>query len=150
MQKKRRTGTAHSELGLLLIKTGQWQGALTEMKAAVACVPASPLFHFQLAAVYMHLKQLPEASSEYEKALAIDPGYFEANLMYGSLLLSKDHADAGLSKLTRAVNNDPNFPEAHAFLAEAYEKLGPTRNSSEERAKAAQLKANQLTEPPPE
>ncbi|MGA8299975.1 MAG: sulfatase-like hydrolase/transferase [Terriglobales bacterium] len=150
VQKTPGSGTAHSELGLLLIKTGQWQGALTEMKAAVACVPASPLFHFQLAAVYMHLKQLPEASSEYEKALAIDPGYFEANLMYGSLLLSEDHADAGLSKLTRAVNTDPNSPEAHAFLAEAYEKLGQTQNASEERTKAAQLKANQLTEPPPE
>ncbi|MGC2151495.1 MAG: sulfatase-like hydrolase/transferase [Terriglobales bacterium] len=135
------SGMAHSELGLLLIRMGQWQPALTELRAAVVCTPGSALFHFDVAAVYTRLKQVPEASVEYEKALELDPDYFEANLTYGRLLLSEGQTDAALAKLTRAVKIAPDSADAHAFLAEAYDKLGQAQNASEERAKAAQLKA---------
>jgi Tfp pilus assembly protein PilF len=111
------------------------------MRAAVVCMPGSALFHFDVAAVYTHLRQVPEASAEYEKSLEIDPDYMEANLTYGRLLLSEGQNDAALAKLSRAVKIAPDSAEAHGFLAEAYEKLGQAQNASEERAKAAQLKA---------
>lgn len=77
------SGMAHYELGLLLVKTGEWEAALHEMQAAVLCTPDSALLHFDLAAVQTRLKHTPEAAREYEKALEIDPDYFEANLTYG-------------------------------------------------------------------
>ena len=88
-----------------------------------------------------HLNQVPEAIAEYEKALKIDPNFFEANLTYGRLLLQLGHPDTALPKLTRAAEVNPEASEAHQFLAEAYDKLGQTQNALQERAKAAQLRS---------
>jgi superkiller protein 3 len=122
---------------------GNWEDALHEMQAAVVCSPDSAVMHFNLAAVYTHLKHVPEAITEYEKALAIDPNYFDANFTYGRLLLIEGHADAALPKLSRAAKVNPKSAEAHMSLSTAYEKLGQTANASVERAKAAQLKSQQ-------
>ena len=39
------------------------------MKAAVVCTPGSAQMHFYLAAVHLRLKQIPEATSEFDKTL---------------------------------------------------------------------------------
>jgi arylsulfatase A-like enzyme/Tfp pilus assembly protein PilF len=135
------SGMAHYQLGMVLAKSGDWDAALTQMRAAVVCTPASALFHFDLAMVYTRLKHIPEASVEYERALEINPEYFEANLTYGRLLLLQGHPDAALPRLSRAVKIGPDSAEAHAFLAEAYQQLGQAENAERERAKAAQLKS---------
>ncbi len=135
------SGMAHYELGLLLAKTGDREAAVREMQAAIVCTPNSALMHFDLAAVYTLLKQLPEATKEYEKALELDPDHFEANLTYGKLLLLEGHPEDALPKLQRAVKVDPTSAAAHEALANAYDKLGQAENGNQERAKAAELKA---------
>ena len=79
---------------------------------------------------------VPEAIAEYEKALEIDPDYFDANLTYGRLLLQMGHPDTALPKLSQAVKVNPESPDAHWFLAEAYEQLGQAEDANRERAKA--------------
>jgi tetratricopeptide (TPR) repeat protein len=137
------SGIPHYELGLLLVKNKDWEAALKEMQAAVVCTPHSALLHFDLAAVLTRLKRVNEAVAEYEKALEIDPDYFEANLTYGRLLLLEGHPEDALPKLSSAVKAEPESAEAHASLADAYEKLGQVENASAERVKASQLKAQQ-------
>ena len=44
----------------------------------------------------------------------------------------------GLAELLRAVKVDPTSAEGHTFLANVYQELGQTQNSSRERAKAAE------------
>jgi len=78
---------------------------------------------------------------EFENSLKIEPDHFLANLTYGEMLFRGGDAAAALPKLIRAAKVDPKSAEAHAFLAEAYEKLGQAQNANEERAKAARLKS---------
>jgi predicted Zn-dependent protease len=132
---------AHYELGLALIKTGQWEASLPEMEAAVVCTPNSAQLHFYLGAVHLRLKHIPEATAEFDNSLKIDPDHFLTNLKYGELLFREGQAEAALPKLTRAAKADPESAEAHAFLADAYQQLGQAQNANRERAKAAQLKA---------
>ena len=141
---------AHCELGLALIKQGHWDTALPEIQAAVDRQPTSAQFHFYLAGVHVRLNQLPQADAEYEKALGIDPEHFQANLLYGRLLLREGHSEAALPKLNRAAKLVPDSAEAHVFLAEAYDKLGQAQNASEERATAARLKAQAAEQTPQE
>ena len=131
----------HSELGLLLIRMGQWQPALTEMRAAVVCTPGSALFHFDLAAVYTP-QAGSEASVEYEKALEIDPDYFEANLTYARLppRARTPEPTRLFPKLIRAVKATPDSEQAHRSLADAYQRLGQTENAAREEAAIAVLK----------
>jgi choline-sulfatase len=135
---------AHYELGLALVKTEQWEAALPVVQIAVKEKPSSAQLHLDLATVYLHLKKVPEATEEYEKTLELDPNHFQANLMYGRLLLLDGHPEAALPKLGQAVKLDPESAEAHGFLAVAYRRLGQTEKAERERAKAVQLKA----EPP--
>jgi predicted Zn-dependent protease len=132
---------AHYELGLALIKTGQWEAALPEMQAAVVCTPTSAQLHFYSGAVHLRLKHIPEAAAEFESSLKIDPDHFLTNLKYGEMLFREGDAAGALRKLSRAVKVDPKSAEAHAFLADAYQQLGQAENSSRERAGAAQLKS---------
>ena len=136
---------AHYELGLALIKTGQWEASLPEMQAAVVCTPNSAQLHFYSGAVQLRLKHIPEATAEFENSLRIDPDHFLANLKYGEMLLREGDAVAALPKLSRAVKVDPNSAEAHASLADAYQLLGKAQDAEQERAKAVKLK-----EQPPE
>ncbi|MGC1788919.1 MAG: tetratricopeptide repeat protein [Terriglobales bacterium] len=142
VEKLPNSSTAHYEMGLALAKTGQWEAALPEMQAAVEHKPTSAQLHYYLALVHGRLKQVPEAAKEYEKALDLDPNHFQANLRYGRLLYLEGHAEAALPKLTRAEKIDPESAEAHAFLADAYQRLGQKENAERERAQAAQLKAH--------
>ncbi|HLX83967.1 MAG TPA: sulfatase-like hydrolase/transferase [Terriglobales bacterium] len=140
-EKNPESGMAHYELGLALIKTGQWEAALPEMQAAVVCTPNSPQLHFYSGAVHLRLKQIPEATAEFENSLKIDPGHFLTNLKYGEMLFRTGDAEGALPKLLRAVKVDPTSAEGHTFLADVYQELGQTQNSSRERAKAAELKS---------
>jgi choline-sulfatase len=136
------SSSAHYQLGLALVKTGKWDDALLEMKAAVEYDPSSAQMHYYLAAVQNRLKHLPEAASEYEKALQLAPDHFQANLRYGRLLFLEGDAAGALPKLTRAAKVEPTSAEAHAFLADAYQQLGQVQNANRERAKAAELEAH--------
>jgi predicted Zn-dependent protease len=135
------SSSAHYQLSVALVKTDQWEAALPEVQSAIQHKPTSAQYHLDLAAVYTHLKQVPDATREYEKTLELDPNYFKANLMYGRLLLLEGHPEAARARLSRAVELDPESPEAHGFLAIAYKQLGQTENAERERARAERLKA---------
>jgi len=136
------SGMVHYELALALIKLGQWEFALPEIQAAVVCTPKAAQMHFYLAAVQLRLKHIPEATTEFEKALELDADLFLANLKYGEMLLLQGKAAEALPKLMRATKVDPKSAEAHAALAQAYAELGQTKNADSERAKAASLKGS--------
>jgi arylsulfatase A-like enzyme/Flp pilus assembly protein TadD len=138
-EKMPESGMAHYELALGLIKTGQWEAALPEMQAAVVCTPSSAQMHFYLGAVQLRLKHIPEATVEFDKALALVPDHFLTNLKYGEMLLLDGKAAEAADKLNRAVNAEPTSAEAHAALARAYDALGQKQSAARERAKAEQL-----------
>jgi len=131
---------AHYELGLTLGKLNQWEAALPQVQTTVERMPTSAQMHFDLAVVYTHLKNLPDAIEEYEKTLQIDPDNFQANLIYGRLVLLEGHPETALPKLSHAATLEPESEEAHNFLAVAYQRLGQAENAERERAKAIQLR----------
>jgi arylsulfatase A-like enzyme/thioredoxin-like negative regulator of GroEL len=127
------SGMAHYELGLALVKTGQWEAALPEFQAAVVITPASVQLHFYLAAVLARLKRVPEASKEFEVTLKMDPHHFEANLLYGRMQFLEGHTRSALPLLQQATRIQPQSAQAHAFLADVYERLGQMTNAGRER-----------------
>jgi tetratricopeptide (TPR) repeat protein len=129
----------HYQLGLTLIQLEQFDAALQEMKAAAACTPNSAQYHFYVASLETRTLNLPEAKKEYEKAIELDPNYFDAYLNYGRVLLMEGHADEGLVKLAQAVKLRPQSPEAHTSLAEGYAQIGETAKANRERALAEHL-----------
>jgi choline-sulfatase len=128
------------ELGLALVKTGQWEAAVSPFEGAVAHAPNSAEMHFYLGAVFARLKQLPEAAREFDAALQLDPSHYQANLIYGHMLVLEHEPEAALPKLQKAAKLKPDLGEPHKYLAEAYFQLGQQANADRERALADRLR----------
>jgi tetratricopeptide (TPR) repeat protein len=79
--------------------------------------------HFQLGYAYSALQKLPEAKSEYERAIALDPKMAAAYLNLGLTLIPSDPATA-VEPLSKAVDLLPAEAEPKYFLGVAYERSG--------------------------
>jgi tetratricopeptide (TPR) repeat protein len=133
---------AHYELGLALVKTAQWEGAAPEFEAAVARAPKSPEMHFYLGAVYARLKRVPDAAQEFETTLRLDPSHYQANLIYGHMLVLEHEPASALPKLLQAAKVQPELGEPHKYLMEAYLQLGQEAKARHEQALFQELKTN--------
>jgi Tfp pilus assembly protein PilF len=69
----------------------------------------------------------------------LEPRHYRANLLLGRILFLQGQAASARPHLERAVEVQPDSREAHAFLAEAYEKLGRAADAERERKRAEQL-----------
>ena len=110
------SGRAHFELGMALAETEDWAGAASQLEAALVYVPDSDEMYFDLATAYEHLGRIPDARKSYQTALQLNPNHYRANLMFGRLLGMHDDASAALPYLRKAVQLQPQSPDAHKFL----------------------------------
>jgi tetratricopeptide (TPR) repeat protein len=65
-----------------------------------------------------------EARAEFERAVAADPRYAEANNNLAAMLLSEGRLQDGLTHAERAIAVQPAFAEAHANRIAALIRLG--------------------------
>jgi tetratricopeptide (TPR) repeat protein len=128
------------ELGLSLSETGDWEKAMPHFKAAVEKSPKWAALHFSLAAAYGHLGQMDESRKELETTLTLNPDDYRANLILGGMMIAQGKAAQGVANLKKAARLQPNAPEPHQFLAEAYGRLGQKANAERERLQADRLR----------
>jgi arylsulfatase A-like enzyme/Tfp pilus assembly protein PilF len=133
------SGRAHFELGMALAETEDWAGAASQMEAALVHIPDSDEMYFDLATAYEHLGRVPDAIKSYQTALQLNPNQYRANLMFGRLLGMREDPQAALPYSQKAVQLQPQSPEAHKFLANVYTELGQEENARRERAEAQRL-----------
>lgn len=132
----------HYLLGLAMFETGDIAGAVPEFQAAIDKSPKWAALHFSLAAAYARIDRLPDAQKELQTTVELDADNFRANLLLGRMLSMEGKAAAGLSNLKKAARIQPTSPEAHLFLADAYERLGQKANAARERAEAERLRGS--------
>jgi tetratricopeptide (TPR) repeat protein len=130
----------HYDLGLALYETGDWKAAAPQFEAAVARAPRWADAHFSLASVYARIDRVPDALTELDTALSINPNHYHANLLRGRILSLQGKPLDALPNLKKAVEVSPDSREAHAFLADAYAQLGRTLDADRERSEAERLR----------
>ncbi len=131
---------AHYELGVALFETGDWKTAAGHFEIVVARMPKWADARFSLASVYARTDRVPEAITELRTAIGLNPKHYRANLLLGRILTLQNQAAAALPYLEQAVVTEPDSSEAHAFLGDAYARLGRDREAQREKAKAETLK----------
>jgi Tfp pilus assembly protein PilF len=109
------------------------------MEAALVHIPDSDEMYFDLATAYEHLGRVPDAIKSYQTALQLNPNQYRANLMFGRLLGMREDPQAALPYSQKAVQLQPQSPDAHKFLANVYTELGQEENARRERAEAQRL-----------
>jgi superkiller protein 3 len=97
--------------------------AIDPLQKFIAEQPNEAYGHFELAYVYTALQKAPEARTEYERAIALDPKMAEAYLDLGILFIERDPAVA-VRNLRKAVELLPSQSRPRYLLGVAEERAG--------------------------
>jgi tetratricopeptide (TPR) repeat protein len=94
-----------ANLGRLLAGTGDWKQAAFHLQKAVQLDPANVNAHGDYAVALLQLKRLPEAKTEAEAALKINPEFGPAQLNLAEILLQQGQARLALPLLEKAEHS---------------------------------------------
>ena len=130
---------AHYELAVALYETGDLRRAAQEFELVAARMPRWADARYSLGSVYARIDRVPDAVRELRAALDLEARHFRGNLLLGRILTLQGQAAAALPYLRTATEVDPASSEAHAFLADAYEKAGKAADAAKERQRAKSL-----------
>lgn len=129
----------HYQLGSALFEVEDFSGAATEFEATLARIPEWAEARFSLATTYARLDRMPDAIREYQKVIEQRPRHYGAHLLLGRALALTGNAVGAIPNLQKASDLQPDSPEPHRFLADAYEQLARPRDAERERSEAARL-----------
>jgi tetratricopeptide (TPR) repeat protein len=105
----RRTSWGHRLAGTLYRQTQRWEMASQEYLEALAIDATQPGLHADLGGVYLHDAKPAEASAEFRKELARDPGDEQARLGLAELHLAVGEVDAAREQIDQIWKRSPEF-----------------------------------------
>jgi predicted Zn-dependent protease len=106
---------------------GRIDQALTEIDALIAANPRSPWFHELKGQVLLEAGRGGQSIEPLKRALALAPKANPVRVMLGHAYVSSNnpaHLPAAIQTLSRAAQVEDDNPDAHQFLAMAYERKG--------------------------
>jgi tetratricopeptide (TPR) repeat protein len=110
----------HQAMAQLLARHGDDDAAIANYRKAITLNPKLPGLHYELGSIlYNSVDEnlRSQASAEFEAALAINPGDEKAQLMLGEDAARHGDMDKALGAESRAVELQPNDPDACTELA---------------------------------
>ncbi|HKD52201.1 MAG TPA: sulfatase-like hydrolase/transferase [Candidatus Acidoferrum sp.] len=131
---------AQYELAICLYETGELDTAAKYFEILVENRPDWTDARYSLASIYARTGQPQEAAKNLLEVLQGEPDHYRANLLLGRMLFLNGTFAEALPYLEKAVAVQGDSREAHAFLAEEYEKLGRAEDAARELGEANRLK----------
>jgi tetratricopeptide (TPR) repeat protein len=131
---------AQYELAICLYETGDLNTAATHFEILVENRPEWIDARYSLASIYARTERPQEAAKNLLVVLQGEPDHYRANLLLGRMLFLNGTFAEALPYLEKAAAVQTDSAEAHAFLADEYEKLGRAADAAREHAEAARLK----------
>lgn len=123
----------HYKLGDAYWAISQWDAATKEFDAELANDPRSCLSHYKLGNIVLMQHGDPQSAlDELNKSIAMCSELTDAREDRARALLRMDKYQDALPDLTAAVHANPNDPQPHFLLAQAYRSLGRTQEAQSE------------------
>jgi tetratricopeptide (TPR) repeat protein len=104
---------AHSVRAMGMSATGDYDGALAEMTAAVETDPARANSYFMRAAAYETKKDYDKAVADLDKAISLDAKQGDFFLLRGIVYRDKNDLDKALADMTEKVKLDPELTNGY-------------------------------------
>jgi TolB-like protein/DNA-binding winged helix-turn-helix (wHTH) protein len=130
---------AHTALGNIYQMDWDWAGAEQEILRALALNPRLARAHHVHAFHLASMGRQEEALAAIKQAQALDPLNMIINSDVAEILSSARRPQEALEQGLKVVEMDPNFANAHLFLATVYHINGRAEESAEEYLKAMAL-----------
>ncbi len=110
---------AHHWFGLYLGLTGRYEEGYTELKRAIRLEPHS-IMNQTLGFILVFNRRYDQAKEQFEKALELDPNFFQAYWGLGAADLYKSQHQSAIAAMEKAVQLSGRAPLFLATLGEAY------------------------------
>lgn len=122
----------HQLMGDLEAARGADGKAIDEYRAAIALKPSVPNLHYSLGHLLWKDLKVPEARTELEAELALNPRHAGALNDLGNTYLLEHQPHKALPYLVRALAGDSGNPDIHRDLGTAYSELGDYRKAEDQ------------------
>lgn len=150
---------ARMELGTLLLRSGNYQGALTQFEAVSRLNPTLPAVQLNLGDAYRSLRRWQEAKAAYDRVLASSPNMPEVYFNIGLMYRAAQAEFPGLDQIQALQRSRENFARyrnlmgprltrddpSEQYLSELDRLISRAQRAAEEAAREAERAAN----PPP-
>jgi tetratricopeptide (TPR) repeat protein len=136
---------AHATQGIALFAQQDYEGALTELTAALRIDPSSDETLVYKGAAYFHLGDLERATLHYDAALDANPQNVDALTQRGSLRFGQGKFAAVVEDLSRVILLQPQNVRALQNRAMARRQLGQIRLAEADDARARALQSPKPT-----
>ncbi|HXW54589.1 MAG TPA: tetratricopeptide repeat protein [Candidatus Cybelea sp.] len=113
-------------------RAGQGDAAIAALTRAVAINPHNVALQHACARAMLQNRRYEDAYEHYAKMLKRFPRDEDALVNYGLLAARLAHPQEALDSWQRAVDVDPNEPNPHLYLAEAFDQRGEPQAAASE------------------
>ncbi len=111
-------------LGVLACQAGRHAEAIDLIGRALAIHGPHPVFHSNLATVYLAAGRLDEAVALCREALRLRPDFADAHTNLGIALRRQGHVDESVGAFREALRHNPNHLDARCNLGAALQQQG--------------------------
>jgi len=134
-------GFTHAEmqLGRAWMRLKKSDEATTAFEDVIKAEPSNIEAHISLIVLYQRAHRPQDVIRECRAVLAAVPDNYGANFNLGRALLETGDFKDAIQPLQIAIEDKPERPDAHMFLADVYEKLGRQADAARERAEGIHL-----------
>ena len=136
----------HYEAAMELAKKNEHQGAIDELKLAIAEHPTFTQAFNELGVQYLKLNKLEEANDAFQGALKIDPASFPALINRGIVNVMMKRYGEAVPILRKALKNHEQSAVGHYFLGQALANLGLFDDAEQALLKSLELGKEEMKE----
>jgi Flp pilus assembly protein TadD len=136
-----RLDKAINNLGVVLARKGDWQGALAVYQKGLALDPANSMILTNVARVYQQTGRAKEADtllSRVEETNNTNPFFY---VYQGEVALSRGDENKALDYMVKALRLDSEAPEVHVGFVKVYLAMGDMEKARHYLERALQLDA---------
>lgn len=137
---------AHYESGMELARKGDRQGAIDELKLAIAEHPTFVSAFNDLGVQYLRANRLEDADQAFQGALKIEPESFPALVNRGIANVMLKRYGESVPILRKALKVNDQSAVAHYFLGQALANLGLFNEAEKELLRCLQLGKEEMKE----
>ncbi|WP_447978584.1 tetratricopeptide repeat protein [Candidatus Nitrospira bockiana] len=131
---------AHYLLGLERLRTGDYVGAIEELREVLRIAPSDVPARLALGTALYLIADLDAAADAYRTVLRVEPGSLEAHLHLGTVLMAKHDWAGAREVLQAALRAQPESIQAHYNLGVVRDNLGDRSGAMEAYRQALALK----------
>lgn len=129
----------HFNMGMTMIKRGQPESAIREMKKAIENNPEMAKAYIQLGCLSFDEGKMDEAQKALNQGLDRDPDSLEGQICQARIKASRGEVEEALDDLRFLLMRNFRNPDLHFVMGSLYEKLGEAGQAADEFKKAYEL-----------